>query len=1104
MADPDSKGNTFIFLDTGGKRWNRLRLVALSASLLLFVAAVLFVQSLLSTPRLEQPQSLRALQSRLQLLQTKETRQPAPSKPVWLKRAGQKGGKAGLPAQHGGMGEIRLGFYAAWDPASLVSLGKHGNQLTHLSPKWLTMADGEGTLRAFPLDEKLLEMAAEAGLTLMPRLDNLSMDTWLPEAVEAVAYGPPERRQRLIGELLTRLAEIEAGGIILDWGQLDPTYRPRYTALVQEIANALHQEGMALWLGVPVGDELRAFDLEALAPVVDNFVAMLHDENSEYDQPGPIASQPWFDEWLRAVTSYGQPHQWIVSIGTYGYDWREGGEKAELIAFADAMARAGKAKVEGCGVAGPLFNPSFSYTENGRRHSVWFLDGVTFANQLQAARRLNLGGVAVFQLGTEDPAVWTALEMAAPSAANPPDALQAIPVQGPIANVGQGDFLRLEEAGEDGVRRVSVAGETLVSIYQRFPAYQTIVHYGLAAGDQVAITFDDGPDPDWTPDVLDVLREKGVKATFFMVGGKMEDHPELVRRVVAEGHEVGIHTYAHPNIAEVSEERALIELNATQRLLEKITGRSTLLFRPPYNADSRPADDGGIIPIRVAQGLGYLTVGHSLDPQDWQKPGVDQLVNRVREGRQFGQTILLHDAGGNRRQTVEALPRIIDYLRTRGDRIVPLAEMVGLAPAALMPEPPPEPPLSRIASAGGFELLHRVQNFLWSFMIVATILVAIRTLVVIWLARRQKRRVVPAGFAPAVSVLLPAYNEEKVIASTLGALLRSDHAGELEILVVDDGSTDQTAQAVTTLAQTDPRVRLLRQANQGKAVALRAALAAASHEIVVLLDADTQFQPDTIRHLVAPLADAKVAAVSGHAKVGNQATFIARCQDLEYTCGFNLDRRAFDDLDCITVAPGAVSAFRRSAIAEAGGISTDTLAEDTDLTLTLHRLGYRIAYASEAIAWTEAPERFGVLAKQRFRWAFGTLQCLWKHRDLLFNLEKKALGWFSLPGLWFFQIVLVAVAPLVDSFLVASLFLGGGIRIAIYITIFLGLDLLLAAMACALEPQPLKAAWRIVPMRFIYRPLLSFVIWKSLIKAGKGVWVGWGKQERTGSVTLPA
>jgi len=1099
----DFQEDLFVFMDRGGKRWSRLRLLVLAAGLLVFVALVLFVQSLLDMPKLQQPRSLAHLQSHLKTLQAQEA---ARSKPVWLKAspAGVDQGNPIIGRESRTDKEIRLGFYAGWDPASLVSLRQNSGHLTHISPKWLTMIDGDGKL-AVAVDEDLMEFVKDSGLVMMPRLDNLLGDTWLPEAVEGMVNGPAERRQRFVADVAEHLKESSAGGIIIDWSQIDPTYRPQITLLVQELAQALHEQEMELWFGVPMGDELRAFDLAALAPVVDRFVGMLHDENSEYDDPGPVASQVWFDAWLKVVTSYGQPAQWVISLGTYGYDWPDKGQKAELIGFADAMARAGGAGVR-CEVKDPVSNPFFSYADGEHRHTVWFLDAITFTNQMLTARRLGVGGIGIFQLGTEDPAVWQALQLpAGPAEPRHFDFLRELPAAGPIANLGQGDFIRVDDRLRSGSREFVFGSNGRISgRYLRFPSYLTVIHKGENASEQVSITFDDGPDPKWTAQILDILKEKRVKAAFFLVGNKMEDNPDLVRRMVEEGHEVGIHTYTHPDLAKISDERARLELNASQRLLEKITGRSTLLFRPPYNADSRPANAAGIVPIQIAQGLGYLTVGHSIDPKDWQKPGAEELSERVKAGRVFGRVILLHDAGGDRSQTVEALPAIIDYLVTRGDRIVPLGEMIGLAPAALMPAPVPQSTLFQLVSDKGFFVLHSVETFLWSFMIVATILVALRTFAVIWLAVRNRRGGTAAvPFAPPVSVVIAAYNEEKVIAGTLASLLGSEYAGPMEIIVVDDGSSDRTGHEVAEVSMRDGRVRLLSQKNLGKARALRAGLAVSCHEIVVTLDADTQFQPDTIGHLVAPLADSEVGAVSGHAKVGNRDTFIARCQDLEYTCGFNLDRRAYDQLNCITVVPGAVSALRLRAVMDAGGISTDTLAEDTDLTLSLHRLGYRVAYAPEAVAWTEAPESFAALARQRFRWAFGTLQCLWKHRDLIFSSRNRALGWFSLPGLWFFQIILVAISPLVDACLVAALFMGGGLRILIYIGVFLGMDLLLAALACRLEPEPLRTAWRILPMRFVYRPLLSWVVWKSLIRAGKGAWVGWGKQERSGAVTVP-
>ena len=322
------------------------------------------------------------------------------------------------------------------------------------------------------------------------------------------------------------------------------------------------------------------------------------------------------------------------------------------------------------------------------------------------------------------------------------------------------------------------------------------------------------------------------------------------------------------------------------------------------------------------------------------------------------------------------------------------------------------------------------------------------------------------------------------------------------MLVVDDGSCDQTAAEVEKIARDDARVRLVRQSNRGKAVALQRGLSLVQHEFVVFLDADTHVQTDTLRLLVGPMSEKRVVAVSGHAKVGNLRSFIARCQALEYTCGFNLDRRAYDRWNCITVVPGAISALRRSAIARAGGLSLDTLAEDTDLTLAMHKGDNRIAYAADAIAWTEAPETLRTLARQRFRWAYGTLQCLWKHRDKVFNWRYRALGWFSLPSVWFFQILLVALTPMVDFFLLAALPFGAWGAVLPFVITFVAMDLVLATLACVLERESILHAWRILPMRLIYRPLLSYVIWKAIFRAIKGVWVGWGKLERTASVPV--
>ena len=455
---------------------------------------------------------------------------------------------------------------------------------------------------------------------------------------------------------------------------------------------------------------------------------------------------------------------------------------------------------------------------------------------------------------------------------------------------------------------------------------------------------------------MDILKAANVKATFFVVGVNAERYPALVRRIVNEGHEIGNHTYYHPNLALCWPEHIRLELNATQLLLETITGRATTLFRPPYAADTGPTELSELAPLKIAEDLNYLVVLENIDPQDWAKPGADIILRRIKQQRHDGSVILLHDAGGDRSQTVEALPRILDWLHTRGDTIVPLSTLLGTTRDAVMPPVQGNgQSLTRIVSSTGFRVYHSIEEFLWAFMIVATALVVVRTLIVIWLAARF-RRLPRTNFAEPISVVIAAYNEEKLIAETLRTLFATDYKGEIEVVVVDDGSTDQTAAEIERIARNESRIRLFQQENRGKARALQRGLTAAHNGIVVFLDADTQCQRDTLPRLLEPFADERIGAVSGHAKVGNLRTFIARCQALEYTCGFNLDRRAYNRWKCITVVPGAISAIRKDAIDEAGGLSLETLAEDTDLTLSLHRHRQRIVYVPDAIAWTEAPE----------------------------------------------------------------------------------------------------------------------------------------------------
>ncbi|PYL85960.1 MAG: hypothetical protein DMF23_02395 [Verrucomicrobia bacterium] len=1112
----------FVFSDPLGKRWPRLRTFLLITGVLVFFATVLFVETLFIAPRMTAPFSLRQLKGQLKSLQKQNpaVQSSTPNSLLWqkfeaTKQATKKLAKQTMavsssatptrPRRKAPDNEVRLAFYTNGDPYSYSSLEQHASQITHVCPEWMSMVNGVGDLQ-IDTDARVSKLAQNKGIALMPLLTNLVGDTWQPEAVENVAHGPAERQEKFIANVLVVLRDAKAAGVVVDWEQLDPTYKKDFTELLEKFADALHRDGRQLWLSVSPGQEIDYIDFEELSAHIDRFVALLFDETSDIDSPGPLASRMWFEGWLHVLLEDSDPKQWIIALGSYGYDWVIGGKKAELISFPEAMSRASNAEIDSAEVSAPGYNAYFYYEDNDKEHAVWFLDVVTFLNELREVRKQKAGGFALYRLGTEDTAIWDALAVAPDFRLDLPtrSLLEVLRGTDTITDVGDGEIVTVDESRADGMRTLAVDKDNyLTANYTKFPEFPTLYHQGAGDAHEVALTFDDGPDPEWTPKILDVLKAAKIKAAFFLVGVNAERYPNLVRRIVDEGHEIGNHTYYHPNLALCWPEHIRLELNATQLLIQTLTGRATTLFRPPYAADTQPARLAELTPLQIAQDQNYLVVLENIDPQDWARPGADVILQRVKQQRHDGNIILLHDAGGDRSQTLEALPRIIEYLQARNDTIVPLSKLLNTTRDALMPPLPGGQTMSHYISSTGFRIMHALQEFLWAFMVVATALVVIRTLIVIYLAYRF-RRSAPVDFAEPASIVIAAYNEGKVIAATLQSLLKTDYQGELEVIVIDDGSGDDTTAEVEKIAATDARVRLIRQDNRGKARALQRGIATAKHKLIVFIDADTHCQRHTLRHLLAPFGNPDIGGVSGHAKVGNLRSFIARCQSLEYTVGFNLDRRAYTRWNCITVLPGAISAIRKTAIDRAGGLSLDTLAEDTDLTLNLHKQRLRIVYVPAAVAWTEAPETVRALSRQRFRWAYGTLQCLWKHRDMVCNWRYRALGWFSLPSIWFFQIILVAITPAVDLFLILSLPFGAWRDLLPFVIVFLATDVILATLACVLERENVLQAWRIIPMRLIYRPMLSYCIWKAIVRSVKGAWVSWGKLERTASVPVRA
>lgn len=1119
---PENKPRSFVFHDPTGKRWTRFRLVVKSLGIAGALFASLVVLIIFTGPQLptlglavvaplaqfsEVPGIIRGQRTTVNTPYRKPHRIPKSTaavkyvlsaSPVLHPRPAAQGLK-GAP--------LIWGFYVNWDPNSMVSLRLHLRHLTHLVPEWLTLKNASGDIED-QTDPTVVAIAKQANLPIMALLTNYR-DGWRPEEVTAILKSA-DRRADLIDAIRSNLAEHSFAGVNIDFENLPAQDREGLVTFMRELATELHRFGYLVSEDVPVGD--KAYDLERLTAINDFLLPMIYDEHYQSGEPGPVASQGFFEGEIAKLAKTLPTSKLIAGFGNYGYDWIIGDRGGAEVVFDDVMAAAAESgsKIDW---DNDEENPVLRYRADGRDHEVWFLDSVTALNQALAARDAGFRGLGLWRLGAEDPGLWTVLgKQAWPQDGFKGSELEKIEAsQQAPRHYGRGEILKIRATPTGGSRKITAPltdDDSFREEYIKYPSPWVVDHSGRSRDKLLCLTFDDGPDPKYTPLFLDVLKSKGVPATFFVIGTNAEANPGLIRREYREGHEIGNHTYSHPNVALISAERTLLELSTTQRILENLLGVSTTLFRPPYNADSEPLTPQEIEPIRRAQEAGYTTVAERIDPRDWAVDATAAaIVGEVENDVGSGSVILLHDAGGKRDATLAALPQIIDRLRAKGFRFGTISELVGKSRADVMPTPDQQE--LRLARIEGQTLDARdVFGQVLGMLFLAAIWLTLgRSVVYGCLAVCQKlrarRQVYNVGFHPPVSVVIAAYNEQSVIVRTVESILSNGYA-DAEVIVVDDGSADETLKVLRERFGDRPAVRILSQPNGGKSEALNRAIGCAKNNILIAADADTVFRAGTIASLVRHFNNPQTGAVSGNARVGNRNNWITRFQSIEYVYGFNLDRRALDYINAITVVPGAVGAWRKDLVVSAGGFGSDTLAEDADLTLAIRRMGYAIRYEEEAVAFTEAPEDGASLAKQRFRWSFGTLQAAWKHRDALFVPKYGTLGFVALPGIWLFQVLLSTLSPFAEVAMAMAVLAGNWKIVLLYYAAFFGFELLTGVLAYALEGVSAWDLGLLFFQRIYYRQMMLYVLGRSLIFAVRGRLVGWGKLERKASVTQTA
>jgi cellulose synthase/poly-beta-1,6-N-acetylglucosamine synthase-like glycosyltransferase/peptidoglycan/xylan/chitin deacetylase (PgdA/CDA1 family)/spore germination protein YaaH len=1157
---PTGRSHHAVFFDPTGRRRRTVNRLGTALGLALGVSSTLFLISLLAVPFLPRTPMSGAAAGRSAGVSRRDARlsrhiarrsRLALFREMSVGRRGSAARPTGVPAPSE---PIVAAFYVIWQPGGVQALRDNADRLTHVMPEWLHLNrngtgldfrdwDPEVTLS----NRDVIIAARQHHLAILPVFNNAEGGVFDPERAH-VALATEASRGAIAHAIRQFLVEHDFQGINVDLENLRPEDYPKLPPFVAALRDSLQDDRLAVSVDLEA-DHVTALG-RALSGAADFVVLMSYAEHAPSGAPGPLAGIGWFDTLLTRAAAVVPAEKLVVGVGNYAIDWplRRGSGSGRALTVQASLAEARDARPNDppdslVDFDPTQLNPTFDYTDaSGAPHEVWGLDGVTAYNELVLAGRSRVRGAALWALGAEDPSVWRTFGKAELGHLPAPQVLDSVPTSYIPAYIGEGEILSVGALPRPGLRRTELDAQLDLltdETYRELPSPFVIRRSGYRPG-LLALTFDDGPDDLYTPEILDELDRLDVKGTFFLVGQNVERYPEVVRRIYEDGHEIGNHTFTHPNMAVVSARRGALELNATLRAIQATTGHSTTLFRVPYNMDAEPGNVEEARALILASSLGYVTVGEQLDPQDWnlwktggagqrmERGTVDLVTTLLSQARTVhGNVILLHSAGGDRSRTVRALAEVVPLLQREGFRFVTVSDLMGTTREAVMPAIERRDLLVVGLDRVGFDALYVLETLLAVGFSVAIALAVLRLALIVPLAvvadRRSRRRSFDPAFRPPVSVLIAAYNEEPVIARTVRSVLGSDYP-DLEVIVVDDGSTDGTAAAVEAAFGPDPRVRLLPQANTGKAGALNHALGVARGEVLVAFDADTMVAPDAVRLLARHFADPQVGAVAGNVKVGNRVNGLTIWQSIEYISAQNLDRRANAMLNGVTVVPGAIGAWRRSAVLDAGGFLTDTLAEDMELTWRLRRAGWRIDADVEPVGLTEAPATLGQFLRQRQRWAFGSLQVLWKHRAVLFRLGW--FGWVAVPSVWLFQIVFQTLGPLVDlqvAYAVLDFLYSAVVRVAFhqdwqplpqvtqtllqtlfFYAVFFAVDLAAAFIAFRLDRERTKDLWWLFLQRFVYRQTLYYVLWKSVVSALKGRRRAWGKLRRMGTVTAGA
>jgi cellulose synthase/poly-beta-1,6-N-acetylglucosamine synthase-like glycosyltransferase/spore germination protein YaaH/peptidoglycan/xylan/chitin deacetylase (PgdA/CDA1 family) len=1031
---------------------------------------------------------------------------------------------------------IRAGFYVNWDASqSFSSLQRNIKHLNLIIPEWLFIDPNTDQLYN-TIDPKALKIMQDAGVKVMPLLTNNYKTLFRGETVRRI-LSSPAKKQKLINDIIAVLKQYNFIGVNIDFEEIMMNSDKPLVEFQKQLYEQLHAQKFLVSQDViPFNDE---YNFKALSNYNDYLILMAYDQHHAETKAGPNSSQKWIEAAVIDMTSKLPANKIILAIPAFGHDWQLD-TKNKVIKSTDVTYQQAIANAKNSEASIDFDNDSYNldyqyYDSENHLHQVYFVDAATNFNSIRFATEVNLAGTALWRLGGEDVRLWSFYDKSMTKAALKKfDFIGFNTIKAGSAPdfVGEGEVLDIIASPKDGYIRSEVDTSSMLiseEYYDKLPSTYVIRRFGSTPKKKLVLTFDDGPDPVYTKQILDTLAYYHVPATFFVVGYQAENNIPLVKRIFREGHEIGNHTFTHQDMSIISKQRAGLEMDATRLLIECITGHSTILFRAPFNADSEPGKYEELAPIALSRQKNYITVGESIDPEDWQIPIneyrndtiFDRVVqiykNKINTGNPedtsiAGSIILLHDAGGNRENTVNATGKIIRYFRQQGYSFTTVADLLGKKPEDVMP--------TILKGKEYFwlqinyflaESVYLGGTFFFALFMIFLGLSTIRILIigVMSILERKKKaeltKIENRLYKPFVSIIVPAYNEEVNAVSSLHNLLKCDYP-DFEIIFVDDGSKDKTYEIVKNAFEFNSFVKVFTKQNGGKASALQYGIGQSHSDYVICIDADTKLATDAVsklmRNFLNPIYNngQEVGAVAGSVVVGNEVNLLTKWQSIEYITSQNFDRKGFAYLNAITVIPGAIGAFKKDALIAAGGFTTDTLAEDCDITMRIIKAGYIVANEPKAYAYTEVPEHLKQFLKQRVRWSFGVMQTFWKHKELMFSNRSKSLGWVALPDMLLFKYIIPFLSPIADFLMIVALLTGNGGKIAFYFLIYVVVDALIASIAFAFEKEnPVKLIW-LIPQRLIYRWLMMYVFFKAIKRAIKGELQEWGVLKRTGNV----